>query len=278
MSTSKPSSVSTLTARVDLAVVMAARLHANQIRKGSEARPVPYIAHLLEVTAVVLSASVPEDIAIAALFHDAPEDQGGRPTLEQIRGAFGERVAGIVEACTDTFEKKKPDWIERKRHYLEKLRGTDDFDVLLIKCADCLSNARATLADYRVIGDEVWKRFKSMPCASNQRWWYASVREAVRPIGVHTRAFAELNEVVEALLSETSPCAGCHFDHLTMPMFPTASEDEDLEALTGGGFDPTHRCPACAHVPLAPGDGLGRLCPNCGNRWMIAVLRDEAQR
>ena len=251
------------------ALVMAALFHGTQIRKGSEERPIPYLTHLLEVTAIVLAESVPEEVAIAALLHDGPEDAGGLPTLDLIHVAFGDRVRDIVAACSDTFEAKKPDWPERKQLYLDHLRQTDDFDVLLVKCADCLSNARATLADHRVIRDGVWGRFRSMPCASNQRWWYASVRDAVRPIGVHTRAFAELNEVVSSLLSETSPCPGCEFDHITMPPVAMASNDDDLEELLGGGFDPVHRCPACAHVPFAPGDGFGRHCPNCSNHWMI---------
>lgn len=248
-----------LTVKFRSALVMAALFHGTQIRKGSEGRPIPYLTHPLEVTTIVLAESVPEEVAIAALLHDGPEDAGGLPTLDLIHVAFGDRVRDIVAACSDTFEAKKPDWPERKQLYLDHLRQTDDFDVLLVKGADCLSNARATLADYRDIGNAVWKRFKSMPCASNQRWWYASVRDAVRPIGVHTRAFIELDQAVSALLGETSPCPGCRFDHLRMPTVPMASND------------PVHRCPACAHVPFAPGDGSGRRCPNCGNQWVITA-------
>jgi hypothetical protein len=259
-----------LTEKFRSALVMAALFHGNQIRKGSDERPIPYLTHLLEVTAIVLAESVPEEVAIAALLHDGPEDAGGLPTLNLIRLAFGDRVKDIVAACTDTFEAKKPDWPVRKQQYLDHLGQTNDFDVLLVKCADCLSNARATLADYRVIGERVWERFRNMPCASNQRWWYASVRDAVRPIGAHTRAFSELDEVVNALVLEISPCPGCGQKHVTMPPVPAARGEADLEDLFDGGFDPAHRCPACGRVPWAPADGSGRACPNCGNRWMTS--------
>ena len=137
--------------------------------------------------------------------------------LDQIRDRFGERVAEIVDACTDTFASPKPPWIERKTAYLERIRRTRDHDVLVVKCADCLSNARATLRDHRSVGDEIWSRFSGMPCASCQRAWYASMRDALRPLSRSTRCFDELDEVVSALLSETRPSEATDHVHLAMP-------------------------------------------------------------
>jgi (p)ppGpp synthase/HD superfamily hydrolase len=90
-----------LTPQFEDALVYAARVHAIQKRKGTD---IPYIAHLLAVTALVLENGGDADEAIAALLHDAAEDQGGRPRLEDIRRRFGDRVAKIVEGCSDTFE------------------------------------------------------------------------------------------------------------------------------------------------------------------------------
>lgn len=258
-----------LTHRFTSALTMASVLHRGQERKGSSGRPIPYVGHLLEVASIVLAESVPEDVAIAALLHDAPEDQGGIPTLDLIREAFGHRVADMIAECTDTFEDPKPEWIPRKTAYLDRLRSVDDWDVLLIKCADCLSNARATLDDHRDIGEEVWKRFKNMPCATNQRWWYATVREALRPLGRSVRAFAQLHDVVSRLLAETVDCPGCIYFHLTAVLPEIPGEDEDWDMLAAGGFDTFNRCPTCAHVPMAPADGSGRMCPNCGHRWTL---------
>src|SRR5881227_2703625 len=100
-----------LTSRFDQAVTFARRLHAEQHRKGTE---IPYLAHLLAVSALVIEDGGDEDEAIAALLHDAVEDQGGQPTLDRIRRLFGDRVAAIVEACSDTDVVPKPPWRERK--------------------------------------------------------------------------------------------------------------------------------------------------------------------
>ena len=100
------------------ALKYASRLHVKQTRKGSDA---PYISHLLAVAAIVLELGGTEKEAIAALLHDAVEDQGGRKTLEEIRRRYGKRVARIVAACSDTDQLPKPPWRERKEAYVERL-------------------------------------------------------------------------------------------------------------------------------------------------------------
>ena len=81
----------TLTPRFDVALVYANQLHHGQARKGTS---IPSISHLLAVTAIVLEHGGGEAEAIAALLHDAVEDQGGPKTQEEIRDLFGERIAG----------------------------------------------------------------------------------------------------------------------------------------------------------------------------------------
>jgi (p)ppGpp synthase/HD superfamily hydrolase len=111
-----------LTWRFDVALQFASGLHDQQPRKGVS---IPYIAHLMSVCALVLEAGGNEDQAIAALLHDAVEDQGGLPTLDTIRQMFGDRVASTVESCSDSMatnpDKKLP-WRERKVKYLEHLQ------------------------------------------------------------------------------------------------------------------------------------------------------------
>lgn len=256
------------------ALGLADELHRAQIRKGSEARPVPYLAHLLEVTAIVLAESVPEDVAIAAVLHDAPEDQGGERTLAMIREGFGSRVADLVAACSDTFEQPKPQWVERKRRYLGHLASVDDYDVLLIKCADCLSNARATLFDLHESGDLVWQRFTGMPCATNQVWWCRSVRDAVELVGRYSRPFRELDDTVNALAALAAPCLDVKHEHVAIST-PGATLFDD-EVFMAAGLDPRHRCPKCGRVPWAPADGLGRTCPACGNEWLVDLAGEIA--
>jgi hypothetical protein len=88
-----------LTDRFDRALLYATLVHGGQVRKGTST---PYVAHLLAVAATVLEYGGDEDLAIAALLHDSVEDQGGMARLEDVRNRFGERVARIVEACSDS--------------------------------------------------------------------------------------------------------------------------------------------------------------------------------
>jgi len=96
-----------LSTRFEEALVFATQLHAGQTRKGTT---IPYISHLLAVTAIVLEHGGDEDEAIAALLHDSIEDQGGASTREEIRRRFGDRVVEIVDGCTDTDLMPKPRW------------------------------------------------------------------------------------------------------------------------------------------------------------------------
>jgi (p)ppGpp synthase/HD superfamily hydrolase len=88
-----------LTDRFDRALLYATHVHEGQVRKGTST---PYVAHLLAVAATVLEYGGDEDLAIAALLHDSVEDQGGKARLDDIRNRFGEGVARIVEACSDS--------------------------------------------------------------------------------------------------------------------------------------------------------------------------------
>lgn len=188
------SSVDATESRFQEALVYAAGLHAGQTRKGGE--KIPYIAHLLGVCSLILEAGGDEDQAIAGLLHDAAEDQGGHETLESIRGRFGDRVAGIVEACTDTFEDPKPEWRRRKERYLEHI-DSKPTNTLLVVCADKLYNARAILQDYRRVGNRVFERFR--PGKQETLWYYRSVAEALTRSGLVSWLVGELARTVVEL-------------------------------------------------------------------------------
>ena len=147
---------SPLGARFRGALVYSARIHAKQFRKGTTC---PYTAHLLGVASIVLTHGGDEDEAIAALLHDAVEDQGGKPRLRDIRMKFGVRVARIVAGCTDADTEPKLPWLERKKKYLQHLRHADA-SVQLVSAADKLYNAEEILADLRRHRGAVWSRFK----------------------------------------------------------------------------------------------------------------------
>ena len=162
-----------LSPRFEKALVYAAHLHRNQKRKGTE---IPYVSHLLAVAAIVLENGGNEDEAIAALLHDAAEDQGGRPKLDDIRAQFGARVADIVEACSDALDEdpaNKPEWRPRKERYHQRLRASRDPSAYLVSAADKLHNASATLADSFAAKGAVWGRFNGG--RDGTRWNYAEL-------------------------------------------------------------------------------------------------------
>jgi len=187
-----PSGPPVVTARFRQALDYACELHAYQRRKGTD---VPYVAHLLAVCALVMEDGGDEDEAIAALLHDAVEDQGGKPILEEIRRRFGDRVAGIVEECTDTDEMPKPPWQARKEAYLARL-PTASPEALRVSCADKLHNARSLLTDYRRIGERLWERFSAS--RDETLWYYRSLLRVYKERGAGALA-DELEGVVREL-------------------------------------------------------------------------------
>ncbi len=175
--------------RFEDALVYAARLHRNQVRKGTT---IPYITHLLAVAAIVGEHGGGEEEVIAALLHDAVEDQGGAATLADIRTRFGDRVAAIVAGCSDTAAVPKPPWRERKERYIAHLaRATPA--VRLVSAADKLHNARAILADLRAQGDAIWARFNGGRAGT--LWYYRVLVGALRAAGA-TPLVEELDRVV----------------------------------------------------------------------------------
>jgi (p)ppGpp synthase/HD superfamily hydrolase len=160
--------------KFERALLYAARVHRDQYRKGTST---PYVTHLLAVAALVGENGGREDEVVAALLHDAPEDQGGEATLENIRARFGDEVAQIVDGCTDTYEDPKPPWRERKERYLAHLANAPS-SVCLVSSADKLHNARAVLSDYRLLGEDLWERFNGGK--EGTLWYYRAISDVLR--------------------------------------------------------------------------------------------------
>lgn len=190
-----------LTARFTQAVDYARQVHVG-LRKGTQ---VTYMAHLLGVASIVLGESghvpfpVTEDMGIAALLHDAVEDEGGLPRLREIEETFGKEVARIVEGCTDSFEEdanKKQEWEVRKAAYVERL-WNEPPETLLVSVADKLYNARAILEEYRQIGAEIWTRFKRG--RKEQMWYFDELIRVFEQRCPHWRVVEELKRTVHEL-------------------------------------------------------------------------------
>lgn len=184
-----------LSERFNEAFLYASFLHNGQTRKSS---PTPYISHLLGVTALVLQHGGDEDQAMAALLHDAVEDQGGLETLDVIRSRFGEKVARIVDGCTDSYLTPKKPWLERKRFYIERLNREPEA-VRLVSLADKVDNARAILTDLREDGRATWSKFKGGK--EGTLWYYRALADVFSGFGGNalTREFLRLVEEIEGL-------------------------------------------------------------------------------
>ncbi len=197
-----------LTERFEDALVYATRVHSDHVRKGSG---VPYVSHLLAVTALVIEAGGDEDEVIAALLHDAVEDRGGPQRLEEIRERFGDRVADTVDGCTDGWPDPgtgdKAPWRDRKEAHVATLADpATSRSVRLVSLADKLHNARALVLDYRRLGDGLWERFNAG--GDDILWYQRAVADALVAWGDLPLA-EELARVVselEALTSSPKPC------------------------------------------------------------------------
>jgi (p)ppGpp synthase/HD superfamily hydrolase len=118
----------------------AARWHVHQRRKGAAEEP--YVNHLLEVAILVVEATEGDDpdLVVAALLHDAIEDQEVPRAI--IADEFGEGVAKLVEEVTDDKSLNKE---ERKRLQVANAHKKST-RAKILNLADKTSNLRAIAA------------------------------------------------------------------------------------------------------------------------------------
>lgn len=186
-----------LSPRLYDALQLTFKLHGRDARKATR---VPVLSHLLSVCALVQFDGGDEDEAIAALLHDALEDKPEEISREQIRRRFGERVLAMVNLCTDTPLNyqggPKPAWLERKKGYLERIRREDPA-LMRATVADKIDNARAMLAEYRRVGDQLWSKFKAG--RAEQVWYFKQAVDAYGQAGFISPLLDDLRDLVEQL-------------------------------------------------------------------------------
>lgn len=189
--------------RLAAALAMAHAAHRLQKRKGTD---IPYISHPMAVASLVLEFGGNEDQAIAGLLHDVLED-AGEGWADRIRDAFGDAVLAMVRDCTDgsfehkvaarTREARHANWRGRKLDYLQHLRAMPvDSPALLVSACDKLHNARAIVADLRLIGDTLFNRFTGR--RTGTLWYYDELadmfaEQRVAPACSLARAVAEMH-------------------------------------------------------------------------------------
>jgi len=185
----------TYSERLDDALVYAARIHRGQTRRDPH-HPHPYLVHLLAVAALVGEAGGDEDQMIAALLHDAAEDAGGLERLQDIQRRFGERVAHIVDWCTDTYESPKPPWRPRKAAHLQRLQHAPP-DALLVLLADKVHNLRSLLRWFRREGLACFQHFHGGQ--EGTLWYYREMVRLFRRRMAHCDLTDELTRSLEEL-------------------------------------------------------------------------------
>jgi len=235
-----------LSKRFRKALKFAAKAHATHRRKGTEARRpagpstaegVPYLAHLMEVAAVVLDAGGDEDTAIAAVLHDVVEDQGGEVRAAQVGRKFGPRVLEVVLACSDSTdpELKRTDyWFDRKRHHVEQAAQSTDVSFLLVLAADKLSNCRALTMDLQIASTsgnalEVFRIFRPFADATRSG---KGVSTPPRPSDPFFSLVAGPDPAAEqAALRYSATCTLWYYEAV-LAVLQQQMDERDVESLT----------------------------------------------
>ena len=185
-----------ISSRYGEALQWAEEIHRPQRRKGKQ---VPYISHLISVSALVWEDGGNEDQAIAALLHDAIEDAGQSHT--SIAERFGGEVADIVRDCTDTSPEAKPGekepWLLRKTRYIESL-ANKPLASLLVTAADKAHNAGDMVLDARR-DPAMWSKFNAG--LDGSAWYLLRMQQALVDRLPESRSVERLGEAVKEILN-----------------------------------------------------------------------------
>lgn len=186
-----------LTNRFADAFAFALSLHAHQVRK---VRPVPYMAHLMSVAALVLEDGGNETEAIAALLHDAVEDQGGAATRIAILHRFGPEVVALVDVCTEPPRQPDQSWRFHKVAYLHQVQqGSEGAKRVVL--ADKLHNLRSLLVNLDQQGNAIWAKFAG---SREDYFWFYGLLAELFEADCQSSLASEFGQKVRQLQSRTN--------------------------------------------------------------------------
>ena len=180
---------------VSEAIVFSVKAHDGMHRRKSKA---PYVLHPMEAAAIVGTMTDSPEAIAASVLHDVVEDAG--ISLSEIGERFGERVMELVASETENKREDLPPeetWFVRKEESLEKLKATDDVEVLMLWIGDKLSNIRAIYRDFIVEGSAVWEKFHQSD-VKVQAWYYRSILKYTERLS-DTLAWKEYKTLVEKI-------------------------------------------------------------------------------
>ena len=182
---------------LDRAIVFAVQAHAGTRRRG---KGFPYIVHPMEAMAIVATLTDDQELLAAAALHDVVEDTD--VTVEELRKAFGDRIAGLVAAETDNLEEKgseEDSWHGRKQAAMDRLAASP-YEVKVVAIGDKLSNMRIIARDYAEVGDKLWDLFHAKDRASHE-WHYRGLADALRDLA-GTPAFEEFERLINQVFGK----------------------------------------------------------------------------
>ena len=182
---------------LDRAIIYAVGAHAGTERRGKH---FPYIVHPMEAMAVVATLTDDQELLAAAALHDVVEDT--EISVEEIRAAFGDRIADLVAAESDDMEdgvSEEESWRSRKQAAIDRLAKAS-LDVKMVAMGDKLSNMRAIARDYAIQGDDLWNLFHVKDRASHE-WHYRGLADSLRALS-GTPAFAEFEQLIDEVFGQ----------------------------------------------------------------------------
>ena len=179
------------TSLLDRAIRFAVEAHSGVERRG---KGFPYIVHPMEAMAIVATMTPDQEVLAAAALHDVVEDTD--VTVEEIRAAFGDRVASLVACESDIVLaelSEEASWPVRKQAAIDRLAAASH-DAKVVALGDKLSNMRAIARDYAVRGDALWNLFHVKDRASHA-WHYRGLAASLSELS-ETFAYQEFVELI----------------------------------------------------------------------------------
>ena len=182
------------------AIEFAVKKHTGQVRKGTT---IPYVTHVIEAMEIVSRMTEDEELRAAAVLHDTLEDTD---TLkEELSDVFGPQVADLVAAESENKREELPPeqtWAIRKAETVKHLSQSGT-EIKMLALGDKLSNVRAMARDFRVMGNELWKKFNNPDPAAQGRYYGSLARAFGEDETISgTPAFAEYKELCFGLFGE----------------------------------------------------------------------------
>ena len=184
---------------LDRAIVFAVKAHAGTERRG---KGFPYIIHPMEAMEIVATMTTDQEVLAAAALHDTVEDTD--VTIEDIRTAFGDRIASLVAQESEDRPEGVSDeesWHDRKRVAIDRLAKAPH-DAKIVALGDKLSNIRAIARDYAEIGDALWGRFHAKD-PKDHEWHYRGLADSLRELQ-DTAAYQEFESLINKVFTHGS--------------------------------------------------------------------------